>query len=129
MGWPINNSNSFQFKVGADQFALGMLFNEFDDAYILGLFRLIGSEWIQVKPIAKEITSATVMAAGSVSAYILAQLPIATAALHAYLLPVKPDVNDKPACVGYDFAFPGCIAINENLTFSLAMNPPLPHAR
>ena len=131
MGWPVNSSNSKQFTIAGEKYALAMVRNvDLDDLYWLAVCKWNGSEWLNIGLVERSVTNETIMAAGHVAEYILSRLALANQVLAEALKPQKPDIADKGACVGYDLAFPGCVAWDpETQTFVLTMTPPLPHAR
>ena len=138
MGWPVNSSNSKKFMVDGVEYALACMPDaDIGGVYTLGIFfKTPAGDWnCPVTPdsngiLDNALTNEKIMATGSTANYIQSVLPLATARLKQLLAIVKPDIGDKGACVGYDFAYPNCINYEPTtMTFSLAMTPPLPHAK
>jgi hypothetical protein len=128
MSWQVTTSNSRQFTIDGDKYALACVFDEDFERYYFGIFKLQGGAWIQVAPIKMAFSDSEIMQHGSVAGFIQAMLPVASEKIKALALPVKPDQLKKGACVGYDLAMD--VAFDPaTMTFALNKQPPLSHAR
>lgn len=135
MAYPVGRSNSVQFRIDDERLAFAVVPDDF--GYCFGLFRLTDSMgWIC--PVFDEengmlewnLTNEKIMSHGSVAKFIESQFPVMQAKLSRYVgaTLIRPDFNNKPACVGYDLA----LDVNfdaKTLAFSLNKEPPLSHAR
>ena len=130
MGFPISKSNSLQFDIDGVKWALACVQDDDMGLWEVGIFSLQPTgTWRAIFPLIKDgLTNDDVMAFGSVADYILHVLPLAEAQLRAAVQSAKPDFENKPACVGYDFSKD--VAFNpDTLSFVLNKLPPLSHAK
>lgn len=130
MSYTVSKSNSCFFQLDGEKYALSC--NPEDDMgyWEVGIFKMMpNGAWNAIPPLIKDgLTTAEVMAHGSVAGYLAYLLPIASQRAQALAVIPKPPQADKPACVGYDLAL-DVVFDAETKTFRLNKSPPLSHAR
>lgn len=128
MAYDVNISNSKQFVLNDTKYAVAMVPDE-EWGYALGLFQSTAAGWNCIPPMIQTfVDNDAVLAKGSVSGYINSMLPAINDRIKLLLAVKKPDVTNKPACVGYDFSL-DLDFDKDNLAVKLNKQPPLSHTK
>lgn len=128
MGYEVTHSNSLQFVIDGEKYALACVMQE-EETYGLSIFRQDPDGWKCVPPFLRDgLSNEEIMSYGSVAGYLQYMLPLASKKLQGMFANQRPDHANKPECVGYDLSKDVAIDLT-TLTFSLNKQPPLSHAR
>lgn len=133
MAWPVDSSNSLPFEYRGYQLCVAGFVDPDLGGWNFGVFKWDGSQWINLGGpqggfLRGQISSADVMACGSVRNFLVSLLEDAQGLIHETFTPIKPPKDDKTACAVYDLAMRDARFDAKTETF-VVDPPPLSHAR